>query len=96
MSLQFTSGTIAHALGGTLVGPPDILISDIAGIELANPESLTFIRSLKFAQAWPSSKARAAVVTRSVPVPGHDPTARALILVDDADLAWADKALGLA
>ena len=82
-----TSGSIAAAVGGALVGPADLKVSNLAALDLAGPESLTFIRSHKFALAWPSSKAAAALVTRDIEVLGHDPARRALILVDDADLA---------
>jgi UDP-3-O-[3-hydroxymyristoyl] glucosamine N-acyltransferase len=80
---------VAMVLKGQLVGPQDLPIADFAGLDQAREDSLTFIRSGAFALRWPASKARVAVVTRGVDVPGHDPAARALIFVDSADLAIA-------
>jgi len=84
---QYTSGMIAMILKGELVGPADLPIADFAGLEQARPESLTFIRSPQFACRWPASQAGVAIVTRGIQVPGHDPSKRALVLVDNADLA---------
>lgn len=74
-------------VGGELVGRPDLPVLELAGLEQASGTSLTFIRSSKFAVQWPKSRAAAALVNRRVPIPGHDPTTRALILVENADLA---------
>lgn len=85
--LAFPAAALAQLLGGELVGKPDVILSDVAGIETAHPSALTFIRSPQYATLWAKSKAGAAVVTRGVEVPGHDPASRALIFVQDADLA---------
>lgn len=85
--IQYTTGMIAHALGGQLIGRADLAIGDVAGLEQAGPTSLSFIRSGKYAAMWTRSRAPAAIVTRGVDVPGHDPAARALIVVENADLA---------
>ena len=53
----------------------------------AGPQHLTFIRSAEFAHQWTDAAAGAALVTRGVEVPGHDARLRALIVVDDAELA---------
>jgi UDP-3-O-[3-hydroxymyristoyl] glucosamine N-acyltransferase len=55
---------------------------------------LTFIRSPKFAAQWGASRAVAALVSKGVEVPGHDPKRRALITVDNADVAMA-QVLGM-
>lgn len=86
-SLRFPAGALAQMLGGQLIGAPDVVLSTVSGIEAAGPEALTFIRSARYAALWANSRAGAAVVTRGVEVPGHDPSTRALIIVDDADLA---------
>jgi UDP-3-O-[3-hydroxymyristoyl] glucosamine N-acyltransferase len=86
---QITSGELAAALGAELVGSPSVRITGARGIEAAQPSDLTFIRSPQFAAAWAGSRAGAAVVTRGVEVPGHDPANRALIVVPSADLAMA-------
>lgn len=82
-----TTGSIAETLKGELVGPSTLPIMDLAAVDHAGPASLTFIRSEKFAHAWTQSKAVAALVNRGLTVEGHDPTKRALIIVQDADLA---------
>lgn len=86
---------IAAALGAELVGRADLPISGPGAIESAGPTELTFIRSNKFAAMWGASKAGAALVSRGIDVPGHDPRVRALIVVPDADLALV-KLLALA
>lgn len=84
--LAIPSGVLAQLLGGELVGRPDVILSDVSGLEMAGPNALSFIRSPKFAKMWAQSKAGAALVTRGIAVPGHDPAARAIIFVDDADM----------
>jgi UDP-3-O-[3-hydroxymyristoyl] glucosamine N-acyltransferase len=80
---------LAGRLGATLVGPADLTIARVDSIEHADARALTFIRDRYYAEQWAPSRAAAAVVTRGIDVPGHEPRARALLLVDDADLAMA-------
>lgn len=82
-----TTGALAQHLGAQLVGPPNLPIERLETLERSAPGCLSFIRDSGYAAAWPASKASAALVTRSVEVPGHDPSARALIFVPNADLA---------
>ena len=86
---QPTSGALAAALGAELVGRADLPVTSVDAIDKAKPGALTFIRDRKFADRWEKSKASTALVNRGVEVRGHDPQARALIVVDDADLAIA-------
>lgn len=85
--LAFTAGQIAALLGAELVGPPETPVRAVGAIDPGTPGALTFIRSDRFARKWADSACSVALVTRGVDVPGHDPAARALIVVDDADLA---------
>ena len=87
MSTTHTSGSIAQAVGGRLVGRGDLAISDLASMDQAGPGSLTFIRDAGFASKWGAAKAGTALVSERVEVKGHDEHARALIYVADADLA---------
>ncbi len=87
MAVETTTRTIADALGAELLGRADLPIDAVAPIERAGPRSLTFIRTDEYARLWPGSAAAAAIVSRSLRVPGHDPAARSLLLVDDADIA---------
>ena len=84
-----TTGEIAEQVGAELLGTSELLIHGFDFIERATPGSMTFIRSERFADLWASSKASAALVTRGVSIEGHDPARRALLYVDDADLALA-------
>ncbi|MGV6815592.1 MAG: UDP-3-O-(3-hydroxymyristoyl)glucosamine N-acyltransferase [Phycisphaerales bacterium] len=78
---------LAKMVSGELVGNPDIILSSLAPIESGGPGDLTFIRSQSFAKAWANSNCQAALVTKGIDIPDHNPDDRALIFVDDADLA---------
>lgn len=93
MSTVHTTGTIAAAVEGRLVGRADLAITGLAGLDQAGPGALTFIRDRGFANQWRESKASAALVTEGVAVDGHDGSSRALIYVKNADLAMV-KILG--
>ena len=82
---QITTQALAQLLGGNLVGPGDLQIGDLATLEAAVPGCLTFIRSREYAARWAKSQASAAIVTRGIEVPGHDPGKRSLIYVENAD-----------
>ncbi|MEO1008791.1 MAG: UDP-3-O-(3-hydroxymyristoyl)glucosamine N-acyltransferase [Planctomycetota bacterium] len=82
-----TTGTLATMLDARLVGPDDIPLADIAGLDKATAGALTFIRDSRYAKQWPQSSASAALVSEGVEVPGHDPSDRALLFVPDADRA---------
>ena len=82
---SITTGALAAMLGGEVVGRPDLPLADLAGIDEAGPGALTFIRSPEFATRWAKSEAAAAIVTRGIEVPGHDPQTRALLYVENAD-----------
>jgi UDP-3-O-[3-hydroxymyristoyl] glucosamine N-acyltransferase len=78
---------LAQIVQGELVGNPDVVLSTLAPIEAGGPGALTFIRSQNFAKHWAESSCEAALVTRGVEISDHDPETRALIFVDDADIA---------
>lgn len=82
-----TTGALAEVLGATLDGPPDLPLERLETLERADSRSLSFIRSNQYAQLWPSSEAAAALVTTGIEVPDHDARRRALLVVEDADLA---------
>lgn len=82
-----TAKAVAELVGGQLEGNGEVVIADLSGLDEAGAQSLTFIRSGKFAKKWGTSKAVAALVTLGLEVPDHDATKRALIRVADADLA---------
>lgn len=82
-----TAASVAALVKGELVGRGDVPITGVAAVDQADTGHLTLIRSHKFAKLWPRSRASAALVSRDVDVPGHDSASRALIIVDQADLA---------
>ncbi len=84
---QYTTGQLARLLSAELVGPDDLTLTAIAPLEDAGEGALSFIRSREFAGMWAASRASAALVTRGVEVPGHDPKTRAILYVDNADAA---------
>jgi UDP-3-O-[3-hydroxymyristoyl] glucosamine N-acyltransferase len=88
-SPTLTTGAVAHLLNAELVGPASIELTHFEGLDRAGAGGLSFIRSPEFARGWAASKASAALVTRGIEVPGHQPESRALIFVPDADLALA-------
>ncbi|HEX7010779.1 MAG TPA: UDP-3-O-(3-hydroxymyristoyl)glucosamine N-acyltransferase [Phycisphaeraceae bacterium] len=84
---SWTTQQIAQEVGGELVGPADLRIDGLEELALAQPGQLTFIGEGKYAGRWASSQASAALVSRGIQVePGPG---RALIFVDNADLAMA-------
>lgn len=83
----WSSGEAAALVGAELSGPADLPLTRLDTLDRADRATLAFIRDEKHAQKWASSEAGAAIVTRGVEVPGHDPDRRALLIVDDADHA---------
>lgn len=84
---SITTKILAQMLTGDLVGNPDLILTDLGTIDDAGPGALSFIRSAEYAAKWAASNASAALVTRGLDIPGHDPETRALIFVDNADAA---------
>ncbi len=78
---------MASLVGGELVGPADLSLTGISSLDESGPGSITFIRSAAFAQKWSACRATAALVTRGIAVPGHEPAKRVVIYVPDADAA---------
>ena len=83
----FTTKALADLLHAELQGPPDLRLDRIEPLERAGPGALSFVRSPEYARRWPQSRATAALVSRGIPVEGHDPASRAILIVPDADLA---------
>jgi len=87
LGLSATTREIADLVDGELVGPGDLRLIGFGTLADAEQGALTFIRNERYASMWSQSVASAALVARGVDVPGHDPKTRALIIVDDPDLA---------
>lgn len=80
---------LAERLGAELRGAAGVALTHIAGMDEAGPDALTFIRDEKFASRWGEARAGAAIVTRGLEQGLEPGEARALLIVDDADLALA-------
>ncbi len=87
-TLRITAGELAALTGGELVGPADLTLTGVAPVESGKPGDLTFIRAQAFAKRWPDSRCSGVLVTRGVDLP-PTPDTRAVIVVDDADTAFA-------
>ncbi len=81
---------LASHVHADLNGPEELLITGLNTLEDAVKGDLTFIGSNQHGRLWANSLATAAVVDRGIEVPGHTPADRALLFVDDADLAMAE------
>ena len=57
-------GELAVSIGCELIGDPDVVVSDVASLENATAQSLTFLSSASYIKQLPSTKA-AAVVLRA-------------------------------
>jgi UDP-3-O-[3-hydroxymyristoyl] glucosamine N-acyltransferase len=92
-SPSFTVADIAARVGGELIATsPDVGSREITGLQTvqdATESDLTFVGDEAHAKAWASSRAGAAVVSRSLAalVGGESSGGRAVILVKNADIA---------
>ncbi|TVQ32870.1 MAG: UDP-3-O-(3-hydroxymyristoyl)glucosamine N-acyltransferase [Phycisphaeraceae bacterium] len=87
-AIALTTGEMAERLGAELVGPADLTITRLDSLDRADEATLTFIRDARNASRWSASRAGAAIVTRGVELDATDDEARrALLYVEDADLA---------
>ncbi|MEE2907582.1 MAG: UDP-3-O-(3-hydroxymyristoyl)glucosamine N-acyltransferase [Planctomycetota bacterium] len=82
-----TIGDIASFLGSDVDGKASLVINGLNSLEAAAQDELTFLHGVRWARQWPESAAGAALVTRGLEVSGHDPATRAVVFVDDAEIA---------
>ncbi len=83
---MLTAADIASRLGGELIGSGEHCVAGFAGLDEATASDLVFIAHAKWADRWGDCKAVVALVTRGVDVPDHDPEARTLIVVENAEI----------
>lgn len=84
-----TSTSLAQLLGGRLDGC-DVPITGLNSMAEAGPGDITFIANDDYALHWGQCRAGAAVISAGLHAKGHDPEKRALIVVDNAELAMAE------
>lgn len=82
-----TVADIASFLGEPFDGCGDLVINGLNSLDLAVSDDLTFIHAEKWSRDWVQAQAGAALVTRGIEVCGHDPSIRAVIQVEDAEIA---------
>lgn len=89
-NVRVTSGMLAEALKGRLVGPADVEVTGIEALHAASPTDLSFLRSGRFAAALANSRCAAALVSDGA-IDAEAALAanpgRPLIIVKDADHA---------
>ncbi|NOG55263.1 MAG: UDP-3-O-(3-hydroxymyristoyl)glucosamine N-acyltransferase [Planctomycetes bacterium] len=95
--LQFRADELADRLSARLVGAGEVEVRGLNTLEQSGPGDMTFIGSDKHAKLWAESQAAAAVVTDGVDIPqvgdtqqGQEKPRRALLYVENADLAMAE------
>lgn len=79
--MQFTAQIIASHLGGEVIGPADVTVSNFAKIDDAGPGTITFLANPKYTHFIYTTKASVVLVKRDF-VPEH-PVSATLIKVDD-------------
>jgi len=83
----YTPQLIAEHLDGRVVGDAGVALTGLAEIHTGQPGELTFVGEASYAPHWATSKASAAIVSEGIELEPGD--GRALIFVDNADLAMA-------
>lgn len=84
---QLTAQSIASHVAGRLVGDGGVVLSGLGEIGAAEKGQLTFVGEAGYAPRWAESRASAALVSEGIEIEPGD--GRALIFVDNADLAMA-------
>jgi UDP-3-O-[3-hydroxymyristoyl] glucosamine N-acyltransferase len=86
---QHTAGSLATALCAELDGPSEIICTGVSSLTEAKSGDITFMIDAKFVKQWATTKATIGIAPKEMPVPGHDATSRALLRVDNPNLAMA-------
>ena len=87
---SYTTGDLAERIHGELRGRSDLGIDGVNALKDASERQITFITDEAHAGLWGQTRAAAAVITDGIDVSGHDPSARALIVVPNASLAMIE------
>ena len=86
---QLTAGALADLLGAELDGPSQLVCGGVSSITEAKDGDVTFMINAKYAASWDKSKATIGIAPHNVDVPSHNSTIRALLRVDNVELAIA-------
>jgi UDP-3-O-[3-hydroxymyristoyl] glucosamine N-acyltransferase len=87
---SYTTADLAERVHGELNGRSDLGIEGVNALDEASERQITFITDKAHADLWAGTRAAAAVITDGLDANGHDPSARALIVVPNASLAMVE------
>ncbi len=87
---SYTTADLAERVHGELKGRSDLRIEGVNALKDASEREITFITDQAHAGLWAQTRAAAAVITDGIDASGHDPSARALIVVPSASLAMIE------
>ena len=87
---SYTTADLAERIHGELKGRSDLAIEGVDALKDASERQITFITDQAHAGLWAQTRAAAAVITDGIDASGHDPSARALIVVPSASLAMIE------
>lgn len=97
---HWTSGGLSARFRAELIGPGDVAITRVDSLEDADASTVTFIRDARHATQWLSCRAGAVLVSRAAFNEARESFAndgvRAVLIVDDADLAMIELLADLA
>lgn len=82
--MPFKLSRVAEEIGAELVGDPDLVINNLAGIEDAAEGELSFIAGKKYRKLLETTRASALIV-----YPGLESDSRSLLIADDPQLGFA-------
>lgn len=77
------AGELAEALGAALEGDPELLLTDLRGLDEAGPSELSFLSNRRYLRKVAASRAGALLLDRRTAVPGS----RTLLRLDDPYLS---------
>jgi len=86
---RLTTAEIAARVNGEVEGDASVVITGLGSIESAKPGDLVFISSEKYAPLWLGCRAAAALVSRKVAAKLPPKNDALVIVVEDADVAFA-------
>jgi len=86
---RYTASDLAQRVGGALEGDGSLSLTGVAPLAEAGPGELSFVSEARYVDDWHQSRASAALVSSDVGLELNSDAGRALIVVDQADLAMA-------
>ena len=85
-----TVAEIAAFVGGTVQGHGQLVVTGLNSLDDATGSEMTFLHAARWSQRWPEVVAGAALVTRDLQIGEFDSAGRAVIIVENAELAMLE------